>query len=311
MFALNNTRIAIRACQMHYLENLSQKEIADKLNISRPQISRILSAARKENLVTISINDPFAEETALQEQLRRRYPLQEAMAFNTSASGDGLAEFGRMAAQYLGLFIADQSTVGIMSGRTIAAAIAGVGSFQRRGLHVIPLVGGLGTVGASWHANSIAMQLAQKSGGISYALNAPIVVQEEKTKDAFVSDPAIASVLQSGRECNVAITGVGDICEDSTTVAAGGLSSHDMKELQAAGVVASICCSYLDAAGNVLDLPLSRRTIGLTLPDLADSKIVALAIGKQKVRAIHSVLSSGHIHALMTDMETAQALLEL
>ena len=311
MSILNNTRVAVRVCQLFYLENKSQKQISDDLGISRPQISRILATARKENLVNIKINDPFARESVLQEQIRRRYPVREALVFDTSISADRLVEFGRMAAQCLEMFISDGNTVGMMSGRTVFATVSAVGALYCRRLRFVPLVGGLGPLNADWHANAIALQLAQKSGGVSYVLNAPIFVSDAKSRDVFINDPDIVSVLQSGAKCDVAFVGVGDICKDSTTIRAGGYHPQDIAQLQKSGAVASVCCSYLDAGGRVLDTCVSDRSIGVSLPDLAGSKVVALAIGRQKLQALHSVLSSGYIHAVMTDFETAQGLLAL
>ena len=311
MSILHNPRVTVRICQMYYLENLSQKHISAELGISRPQVSRILASARKDNLVNITIKDPFARETAIQEQIRKRYAVREVFVFDTSAYADGVTEFGRMAAQCLNLFISNANTVGVMSGRTVSSTIAAIDASNCRGLHVIPLVGGLGSLNANWHANAIALELARKSCGVSYVLNAPILVQEAKSRDMLVSEVDIANVLQMGAKCDTAIVGIGEISNDSTTALAGGLFPEDIIELQNAGAVATACCSYLDSTGKVLDLPILKRSIGVSLPDIAGSKVIALAVGKNKVEAIHSVLSSGYIYGLMTNMEAARGLLAL
>ena len=65
MSILNNRRLAVKVCELYYYAGLSQKEICAKLGISRPQISRILKEARTSGLITITINNPFGNETAL------------------------------------------------------------------------------------------------------------------------------------------------------------------------------------------------------------------------------------------------------
>jgi DNA-binding transcriptional regulator LsrR (DeoR family) len=58
MSITENIRMTIKVCQLYYEENLSQKEISSHLGISRPQISRLLSYARQQHIVTIKINKP-------------------------------------------------------------------------------------------------------------------------------------------------------------------------------------------------------------------------------------------------------------
>lgn len=310
MSVQDNTRIAVRVCRMYYLEDLSQKTIASKLGISRPQISRILSSARKDKLVSISINDPFEEESKLQDSIRKMYAVQDVFVFDVSASPEQtkLDDFGQIAASYLELFIKNKSTVGVMSGRTVDSTVRGIVNFSRKGLEVVPLVGGLGALNPNWHANTIALSLAQKSSGTSYALNAPIIVSDPKIRDMFIKEPEIKSVLDKGKQCNTIIVGIGDVSEKSTNIKAGGLNSQDVSQLQQAGAVASACCSYLDRNGNILNLEIENRYIGQKLQDLQQSTIIALAYGQRKLTAIQSLLRSKILDVLMTDLETARLL---
>lgn len=312
MSVLGSTRITVRVCQMYYLEDMSQKEIAAKLGISRPQISRILAAARKEKVVNITINDPYAKETRLQNILREKYPLKDVLVFNAGAAPETrLESFGYMAAQCLDLYIQENSLVGVMSGQTIDSVVKGIGSFSRRGLQVVPLVGGLGALNPNWHANSIAMNLAQKSGGMSYVLNAPTVVRDEQAHEMFLNEPEISGVLELGSKCQTALIGVGNITEESSSIKAGSLSTADVESLQQMGVVASVCCSYIDAKGNIVDVPLARRSIGQTLTSLSKATIILAAIGEQKAKAIGAALATGQIDVLLTDILTAQKLEKL
>ena len=54
---VNDLRLMIKACDMYYNENLSQQEIASKLNISRPTLSRLLASAKEQNLIQIQVSD--------------------------------------------------------------------------------------------------------------------------------------------------------------------------------------------------------------------------------------------------------------
>ena len=121
MAITDNLRMMVKVCRLYYEENLSQKEISALMGISRPQISRMLTCARSQNIVTIKINNPFEDETNLGRALAERYRLKDALVLDTR---DGSPEtFGRMAAEYLDAYIADGECVGVMSGQTISRVV--------------------------------------------------------------------------------------------------------------------------------------------------------------------------------------------
>ncbi|MBP6491697.1 MAG: sugar-binding transcriptional regulator [Clostridia bacterium] len=309
MAITDNLRMTLKVCQLYYEENLSQKEISCQLGISRPQISRMLSGARNNNVVTIKINNPFLDETKLERTLMERYGLKDALVLNTGKGNDAeseLEEFGRLAAESIDAYIMDHNRVGVMSGQTISSLAWSVKHLNRRGLEFVSLVGGMGATSASWHANAIAQRFSECSGGSCYVLNAPIIVQSKQSRDILVQEPEIASVLKKGASCDVAIIGIGQITMHSTNVMAGTLGDEDIRRLEEAGSVASACTSFLDANGKIIEMEMGERSIGLTLNQLKKSRTIALAIGKSKAQAIKAALSSGYIDVFITNLETAR-----
>ena len=107
------------------------------------------------------------------------------------------------------------------------------------------------------------------------------------------------------------MVGIGDVDLHSTNVRAGALGDTDVEELKKAGAVASLCTSYLDSTGQILETPVSERSIGQTLNSIRKSKVIAFAIDPKKAKAIHAALSSGFIDVFFTDLETARAIDEI
>lgn len=313
MAITDNLRMILKVCQLYYEENLSQKEISSQLGISRPQISRMLSAARNNNVVSIKINNPFLDETKLEHSIMERYRLKDVLVLNTgkaNESGNELEEFGRLAAECIDAYIMDHNCVGVMSGQTISHLAGSINHLNRRGLAFVPLVGGMGATGAGWHANAIAQRFSECSGGTCYILNAPVIVKNKQSRDILIQEPEIAAVLKKGASCDVAIIGVGQINRNSTTVKAGTLDNEDITRLEKAGAVASVCTSYLDANGTILETGLEERSIGLTLDQLKKSRTIALAVGKNKAESIKAALSSGYLDVLITNLDTARVIAE-
>lgn len=311
MAITDNTRITIKVCQLYYEDNLSQKEISSQLGISRPQISRLLTYARTNNIVSIKINNPYIDETRLEHILVEKYHLKDALVLNTDGASEAgrLEEFGRMAANYLDTYISDNNRIGVMSGQTISRVVWSIKHFDRRGLEFVPLVGGIGSSSGNFHANAIAQRFAECSGGSCYILNAPVIVQSEESRNLLLNEPGIAEVLKKGSSCDVAIVGIGQINMRSTTAQAGALSMDDIEKLKGAGAIASVCTSYIDDKGILVDTELNRRSIGQTLDQLKKSKTIALAIGNSKVESIKAALLGGYIDVFITNLETARAII--
>ncbi len=310
MAITDDTRIVIKVCQLYYEQNLSQKEISAQLGISRPQISRLLANARLNNIVSITINNPYAEETRLENELIKKYKIKDALVVDTTSETESnrFEVFSVQAAKHLYAYIRDNDLIGVMSGKTISSLLNAVSDFERHGLDFIPLVGGIGVINPEWHANTIAQKFAEKTGGKSFVLNAPVIVQNEQACEIFRKEPEIASVLQRGRHCDVTIIGIGQVNMNSTNVRVGAYTQEDIESLERSGAVASVCTSYLNSQGKIIETDLSKRSIGQTLSDIKKSKTIACAIGDSKVTSIKAALQSGYIDVFMTDINTAKQL---
>lgn len=311
MAITENQRITIKVCEMYYKDNLSQKEISYKLGISRPQISRILTTARANNIVTIKIENPYKDETMLEKELIEMFGLNDALVFNTEGltSENALLEIGRQAATQIEVYIPNESKVGIMSGRTISELVKAIKGMERNGLEFIPLIGGMGSSGLDWHANIITKAFADKvSGNYSY-LNSPVMVKNIESKEILIDEPEIRNVLEKGAQCDIAIVGIGQVNENSASVVAGSLSIEEVEYLKKIGAVASVCASYVNREGEIVKNDITDRSIGQTLESLRKSKKIAIAIGKSKIEAIRAVLKGGYVNVLITNVETAKGII--
>jgi len=67
----------LAAARLYYLENRSQAEIARELGTSRSNVSRMLTEAQRQGIVTVTINDPSGRMTELENDLRARFGLVE------------------------------------------------------------------------------------------------------------------------------------------------------------------------------------------------------------------------------------------
>ena len=80
--------------------------------------------------------------------------------------------------------------------------------------------------------------------------------------------------------------------------------------LRGLGAVGDICLRFFDADGRHVDSDLDGRVIGIE-PDvlLAVPRRIGVAGGQRKHSAIRAAVLGGWVNVLVTDVETADALL--
>ena len=54
----NDISLLVEAARLYYEHDFSQQQIAQKLGVSRPGVSRLLNKAREQGIVRIEIRDP-------------------------------------------------------------------------------------------------------------------------------------------------------------------------------------------------------------------------------------------------------------
>src|SRR5262249_52948885 len=87
-------------------------------------------------------------------------------------------------------------------------------------------------------------------------------------------------------------------------------SPDERAELSRLGAIGDICFRYYDAEGAPVKSPLMQRVIGIEPASLRKAhRVVGVAGGRRKLRAILAALRGGWINVLITDQRTAASLL--
>ena len=96
-------RLLSEIADLYYNEGLSQQEIAERVQMSRPSISRLLLEARDNSIVEIKINYPIPTAPSLEEELIKRFSLRSAhiLERGISTDDDSFRNLGRLGAEAL------------------------------------------------------------------------------------------------------------------------------------------------------------------------------------------------------------------
>lgn len=123
-------------------------------------------------------------------------------------------------------------------------------------------------------------------------------------------DRHIKSILDQGRQVDVAIFTVGTV-RDSALLFKLGFLSEEEKDRLKKSAVGDICSRFYNSKGEVADEAINNRTIGIELDALKGIEhSVLVAGGEHKVASIRGALEGKLSNILITDQYTAQALLD-
>ena len=290
-----------RIAHMYYNEGLTQQEIASRLQMSRIKISRLLRQAREQGIVKIEIkyNGFFPE---LEQALTSAYGIQFIIADSVSSDpADLLDSLGAVAADYLESMLSEQKVVAVGWGQTLRAVSSHL-SAEAPNTTFVPLVGGQANAGLDIHANSIAAQMASRTGGKAEALFAPAVADSIHSRDMLLESRPINRVLSMAANAPVCLFGVGAPFSPASSIkSVGYYSPTDINTLRQEGAACDILSTaYYSVAGEQCAQSISSRTLSLSEDQLR--KIphkICVAGGSGKHEAIKIALD---LHSIIDVM---------
>lgn len=297
---------------LYYVQNQTQQEIAKRLGVSRPTISRLLQDAQDHGIVQITVAPQRGVYLELEGKLEERFCLDTAQIVSVERDGsDLLQQLGGAAAAYLARTVKPDLSIGLAWGTTLQAMVQAVTPIPTEGVRVVQTLGGIGPPDAEAYASALVRRLARALGASPILLPAPGVVATPAVRDALQEDPHVNAALQQLDSLDMIFVGIGSLT--SNTVLNDGMSlppgAYD--ELVAAGAVGDIALRFFDAAGGVATSTLEDRVLGVTVEQLRRTpRVVGVAGGRSKVEAILAALRADLLDVLITDVETAEALLK-
>lgn len=299
-------------------QGLRQAEIGRRLNLSQATVSRLLSRARDAGILRVQVVPPHGVHADVEDELQLRFGLDDVVVVDTAPPGvDAASDLGARAAEYLQATLGGEGDIGVSSwSTTLLAAAAAMGppypAKAQRSRAVVQLVGGHGDPQVQAQAVRLLILLAQATRGEPMSLPAPGVLGSAPARDALMADPVLEAIVNSWARVAVALVGIGSV-DPSPLVRDSGNAwgPADRQELASAGAVGDICFRFFDASGNPVSSALDERVVGISLDDFRlIPRRVGVAGGLHKVPAIRGALSGGLLTTLVTDTDTARAVLD-
>ncbi|MCC8181090.1 MAG: sugar-binding transcriptional regulator [Planctomycetes bacterium] len=307
-------RQIIEVARMYHVVKLSQHEISERLKLSRPKISRILRQAEERGIVRVAVVDPMNDSANLEKALIEEFGLRDARVINTlGLSGNQLrVELGRTAAEYLIKILKPRDILGVAWGSTTLEVAKQMPNYPVEDMKVTSLFGCTYENVMDEGIFDMARIFARRLGARLYLLYTPVIVSSTAVRDVYLSENHTKLTMENIDLCNIALNGVGIFWRNSMLYQYGYIKEDKWRELAKRGAVGNICSRYYDADGNPVDEELESRTIGVSFEQIRNKESsIGVAIGAEKVAAILGAIRGKLITTLITDEDTAKAVMKL
>jgi DNA-binding transcriptional regulator LsrR (DeoR family) len=305
-------KLIYRIAKSYYDDEMTQQEIGKKYGLSRIKVNRLLSRAREEGIVQITILPPEVTQGASERQIEAKYGIKEVIIVPSGNTPEQLfRNLGDAGASYFRRVVTGHETVGITWGRSIHALVGHLSVPSQPGTRVVQLIGGLGDPDADIYGTELARRFAEILQSRLRIIPSPGVVANSQVREALFQDHQVADTLKIAGACDVAFVGIGTFNDRSVLLQAQTiLKNEEVERLKAKGAVGDVALRFFDSAGRPVEDEINSRIVGLDLSTISRiPRVVGIAGGPEKTEAVKAALTGKLINVLVTDQKTAEKLM--
>lgn len=297
-----NKNLMADAAVLYYEKNLTQTEIAKKLNLTRQTVSKLLNDAVAEKIVEIKINKPIAQQNELAGTIKNSYKIENVCICSPSNNNESIRALSvaKAAVSYITpLLTQNKLNIGISWGKTIMAFLNELSYIESEKSLVFPLFGATDCQEQCYLSNELARLFADKTHSkIRYAWF-PFKPESEEDCSLFKRTAYYKNMEKAWDNIDIAIVGIGS----NTSLEVLGNSFGDLSDTDL--TAGDIATHTYNIEGEFLNP--NRNTLCIPLNSLKKCKnVIAIAYGEDKVDAITGALRCGIINTLITDDYTAK-----
>ena len=300
-----------RVAWLYFIGGQTQQEIAQRMNITRLKVNKIIGQVRESGSVSVTVRLPLTDCIELAEKVSARYDLVESVV--VPDLDDFLEQkrvIGEAAGSLASQLIEDRDMgVGVGSGRTLSFAVRSLHAHPRSESWVVGLTGGI-TSGSITNTFEVATAVARALGVECHYLTAPIYCANPESRNALLLNDELTDVLARTEIADVGIVSCGPLSHD-TSLTQIRVVKDNIDTILRLGAVGEFMGYFLDARGQLIDHFLNDSIIALP-PDKLKLKPMSILVsgGVDKIPIIRAILRAGYVNRLVTNETVARALLQ-
>ena len=301
----------IKVAKLHHLAGLSQEEVASFIGLSRSSVSRMLTQAKKQGIIKISIVEQGDFHEDLQRQIIERFGISTAIVIPSADQEFMKARIGQAAAEYLRDSLSDNMLVGIQWGTTANYMIeAYEGRSAAKNVEIMQISGGMHISNTIVGGIETIKKLATKMEVDYHILHYPLIVNSETLAKMVVEDEN-REYFERMNDIDMVFLGLGSNNPEEISAYLGGyISLNEAAEFMEQGLTAEVCGHRLNPDGTLAGTVFDGRMITIPLETIRKIPLrVGVAVGTRKKESILAAIRGGYLNVLIIDDICALAIL--
>ncbi len=307
-------RILYKIAYDYYVEKLKQKDIANRYNINRVQVSRYLKEAEKKGLIKIKvINQMDDEKNEIENKFISKFPIKKAIIASTYSENIDVTmiAIAEEAIKYFNKVFKPTDKIGIGWGSTLYKISQ---EFKSNKIYpeikFIPLAGGSLELDKEFQTNHISFMFTEKLQGESLQLMAPFYLKSLKEYNTIINNVEVKKIISMWGELSKAIIGIGSNFSKTPLIKLGAFSKVELTKLLNYRQVGDILTQYFNLKGEFCELSIYKQIVNFPIKRLKEvGEVIAVAGGINKKYSIIGALRSGLIDTIILDGITAQEII--
>jgi len=298
---------------LRYMENCSQSDIAKQLGLSTAKVNRVIKQAHDDGLVEITLNLPQERTYTLEQRLLDMFSLKTAVIQPSLSQDEAVVtqQVAQSAGELLIETVKPNSVICISGGKTMSMIVEQIKPMNFPNVKVVPATGGV----QGHHftdVNYLASRLAEKLGGSSTQLHAPLFVDTDEQREMLMEMRSVREVLDIARNADIALVGIGSVASETDSYYdLRSLSGQQFESQISHQCQGEVLAHLYDERGDECAEQINSKLVGLNLTELGNIEYsFGVAATQSKVSAMLAALRGGLINGLVSDEDTIASVLE-
>jgi len=302
----------VEVARMYYEQEMTQSDIAKRIGVSRPLISKMLQRSKELGIVNIEIRSPMEGNEGLLNRMKMRFDLIDGLIVPANKTNLDLSvkNLISQASLYLERRLSDQSCIGLGWGSTVAGLVdemAVCNLNSERPVMICPLIGSMTSPSKGLHTNELIRRFAERVGGDASYLHAPAFPGSKSNYEVFQQTDEYKYINALWQRLDAVIVSIGtypSVPDQATALRFG----RTLKDKHAVGMLLSY---YYDINGRFIEGE-NDFVIRTPLENIRKvKKVILVCSGNIKSSALLGALRTGLVTHLITDDMGAKQVLEL
>jgi deoxyribonucleoside regulator len=296
----------IQVAKKYYFDGMTQNQIAQELNLSRPMISKFLAEARDMGIVNITIKSPLEADNLVKDLLNERYGIRGGSLIpHTGQPGVSEGLIARSAAKFLLETVKPGIQLGVSWGNIISSVISVMEEQYRHPPmegEVSSLIGNSNTANRNYHTDSLCRNISAITGFTPNYIHAPAFVESRDDYSLLTRTESYHKIFNHWSNLNVAIFHV-DNYPSVPDLATASRFGNTLTQNKAVGHMLSY---YFDVNGDFIHEE-NDLVVRIPMELLKKIKIrIGVCSGNVNANALKGALCTGLITHLFANEKTAE-----